>query len=208
MLAAEKESLGLFISAHPLKEVGPALRAKSDSTLGEMAERKDGDWVTVGGIVTQFKKIKTKKGDWMAFATIYDMEDSVECVVFGKVLDACGDALDIDTIVLVRGRVDHKDRDSTSLIAQQIEKFEPSAEEIEKAAAEAIKPVLAPTALRLRLDATALPASALVELKDLLAGFPRRSRRRDRDGDLRRSAPAPARPQLPGDAQCKPLRRA
>ena len=172
LLAAEKESLGLFVSAHPLKEVGPALRAKADGTLGEMAARKDGDWVTVGGIVTQFKKIKTKKGDWMAFATIYDMEDSVECVVFGKVLEACGDALELDTIVLVRGRVDHKDRDSTSLIAQQIEKFEPSAEEIETAAAEAIKPVLAPSALRLRLDATVLPASALMELKDLLAGFP------------------------------------
>ncbi len=172
MLAAEKESLGLFISAHPLKDVGPALRAKADSTLAELADRRDGDWVTIGGMVTQFKKIKTKKGDLMAFATIYDLEASVEIVVFGKVLDACGDALDTDSIVLVRGKVDHKDRDKTCLIAQQVERFEPSEEELRKAQVQAAKPVLPPAALRLRLDATALPATALGELKEVLAGFP------------------------------------
>jgi DNA polymerase III subunit alpha len=172
MLAAEKESLGLFISAHPLKEVGPALRAKSDSTLAELSDRRDGDWVTVGGIVTQFKKIKTKKGDMMAFATIYDLEASVEIVVFGKVLDACGNALEADSVVLVRGKVDHKDRDKTCLIAQQVESFAPSEQEVLKAQMQAAKPALTPAALRLRLDATALPATALGELKDLLAGFP------------------------------------
>jgi DNA polymerase-3 subunit alpha len=172
MLAAEKESLGLFISAHPLKDVGPALRAKADSTLAELADRRDGDWVTIGGMVTQFKKIKTKKGDLMAFATIYDLEASVEIVVFGKVLDACGDALDTDAIVLVRGKVDHRDRDKTCLIAQQVERFEPSEEEVLKAQVQAAKPALTPAALRLRLDATALPATALGELKDVLSGFP------------------------------------
>jgi DNA polymerase-3 subunit alpha len=172
MLAAEKESLGLFISEHPLKDVGPALRARADSTLAELADRRDGDWVTVGGMVTQFKKIKTKKGDLMAFATIYDLEASVEIVVFGKVLDASGDALDTDSIVLVRGKVDHKDRDKTCLIAQQVERFEPSDEEVLKAQVQAAKPALTPAALRLRLDATALPATALGDLKDVLAGFP------------------------------------
>jgi DNA polymerase-3 subunit alpha len=172
MLAAEKESLGLFISAHPLKDVGLALRAKADSTLAELSDRRDGDWVTIGGMITQAKRIKTKKGDWMMFATIYDLEASVEIVVFGKVLDACGDALDTDSIVLVRGKVDHKDRDKTCLVAQQVERFAPSEEEVLQAQVQAAKPALTPAALRLRLDATALPATALGELKDLLAGFP------------------------------------
>ena len=123
-------------------------------------------------MVTQAKRIKTKKGDWMMFATIYDLEASVEIVVFGKVLDACGDALETDSIVLVRGKVDHKDRDKTCLIAQQVERFAPSEEEVLEAQVQAAKPALTPAALRLRLDATALPATALGELKDLLAGFP------------------------------------
>src|SRR5450755_4982035 len=116
-------------------------------------------------MITQAKRIKTKKGDWMMFATIYDLEASVEIVVFGKVLDACGNALDTDSIVLVRGKVDHKDRDKTCLIAQQVERFEPSPEEVLEAQVQAAKPILAPSALRLRLDATALAATALGELK-------------------------------------------
>ena len=172
LLAAEKESLGLFVSAHPLKELGPALAARADSSIAELADRRDGDWVTVGGMITQSKKIKTRKGDWMSFITLSDTEESVECIVFGKVMESAGDALATDAIVLIRGKVEHKERGATSLVAQQIERFEPSAEEVQTARAQAVKPVLGPAALRLHLDATALPATALAELKDLLAGFP------------------------------------
>jgi DNA polymerase-3 subunit alpha len=88
------------------------------------------------------------------------------------VLEACGNALETDSIVLVRGKVDHKDRDTTCVIAQQVELFAPSEEEVLKAQVQAAKPALTPSALRLRLDATALPMSMLGELKELLAGFP------------------------------------
>jgi DNA polymerase-3 subunit alpha len=183
LLAAEKESLGLYVSTHPLKEIGPALRAKADFTVEELSDRRDGDWVTVGGMITQFKKIKTRKGDMMSFITLSDTEDSVECIVFGKVMESAGSALELDSIVLIRGKVEHKERDSTSLVAQQIERFEPTAEEIAKAKAKeaslggpapatAGAAARARQALRLRLDAAALPASALGELRDLLTGFP------------------------------------
>jgi DNA polymerase-3 subunit alpha len=172
LLAAEKEALGLFISAHPLKEVGPALRAKADSTLAELSARRDGDWVTIGGMVTQAKRIKTKKGDIMMFATLYDLDTSVEIIVFGKTLASCEEALQLDSIVLVRGKVDHKDRDTTCLIAQQVELFQPTEAEVLEAQVQAAKPALGPSALKLRLDATALPASVLGELKDVLSGFP------------------------------------
>ena len=152
--------------------MGAALRARADSSLAELADRRDGDWVTVGGMVTQAKRIKTKKGDWMMFATLYDLEASVEIIVFGKALAASEDALATDSIVLVRGRVDHKDRDKTCVVAQQVERFEPSAGGGGQGSGGGGQAVLAPTALRLRLDATALPATALGELKDVLAGFP------------------------------------
>jgi len=183
LLAAEKESLGLYVSTHPLKEIGPALRARADFTVGELADRKDGDWVTVGGMITQCKKIKTRKGDMMSFITLSDTEDSVECIVFSKVMESAGSALDLDSIVLIRGKVEHKDRETTSLVAQQIERFEPSPEEVEKAKAKEAElggpapsaagvAARARQALRLRLDAAALPASCLGELRDLLTGFP------------------------------------
>ena len=172
LLAAEKEAIGLFISAHPLKEVGAALRAKVDCSLAELVDRRDGDWVTAGGMITQAKRIRTKKGDPMMFAALDDLSASVEIIVFGKALAAHQEALAVDSIVLVRGRVDHKDREKTCIIAQQIELFEPSADEVREAQEQAAKVVLGPSALRLRLDASALPATALGELKELLAGFP------------------------------------
>jgi DNA polymerase-3 subunit alpha len=172
LLALEKESIGLFISAHPLKEVGPALRAASDNTLAELGDRRDGDWVTVGGMITQCKRIKTKKGDWMMFATLDDLSASIEMVVFGKAMDAAGDALAPDNIVLVRGTVDHKDRDRTCLVAQKIELFAPSEAEVEQAREQEIKPTVRANALRLALDAAILPARVLGELKGVLAEFP------------------------------------
>jgi DNA polymerase-3 subunit alpha len=173
LLAAEKESLGLFISAHPLKDVGPALSASVDCSLPQVSGKRDGEWVTIGGMIAQAKRIRTKKGDPMMFATLDDLEGSVELVIFGKALAASEDAVATDTIVLVRGRIDHKDRDKTCVIAQQIERFQPSPEEVQEATEQAEKRAAAlPSVLRLRLDATALQASVLVELKDLLAGFP------------------------------------
>jgi DNA polymerase III subunit alpha len=172
LLAAEKESIGLFISAHPLKEVRPALHARVECPLSELPGRRDGDWVTIGGMIVENKTIRTKKGDPMMFATLDDLEASVELLVFGNVLSTARELLAPDSIVLIRGRVDHKDRETTCIVVQQVERFEPTAEEVEQAREEAARRPILPSALRLRLDATALAASVLSELKDVLAGFP------------------------------------
>jgi DNA polymerase-3 subunit alpha len=173
LLAAEKESIGLFVSAHPLKALGPAMAAATDCDLGAIRERRDGDWVTVGGIISQPKRLRTKKGDTMMFATLEALEGSVELVVFAKPLEECADALVADAIVLVRGRVDHKDQLRTCVVVQKVERFEPTAEQVNEARAHAAEAeVLAKAPVHLRLDAAALPARALDELKDVLADFP------------------------------------
>ena len=172
LLAAEKESLGLFISEHPLKQVRGALAERVDCSLADLQSRRDGDWVTVGGMITQAKRIRTKKGDPMMFATLDDLDGSVEILVFGRALASCEDALAPDSVVLVRGKVDHKDRDKTCIVAQQIERFAPSPEEIHEAAEREAERLAKPSLLRLRLLAAALPAGALSDLKDVLAAFP------------------------------------
>ena len=130
----EKETLGLFLSSHPLKEVRPALRARVDCSLTELAAKKDGEWVTVGGMIAECKRIRTKKGDPMMFATLDDLEGQVELLVFNSAYAANEDKVDVDKIVIVRGRVDHKEEGETKLVAQEVEAFEPSAEEVLKAA--------------------------------------------------------------------------
>ena len=60
LLALEKETLGTYLSSHPLTEVREALRARVDCGLAELASKPDGAWVTVGGIVTESKKIRPR----------------------------------------------------------------------------------------------------------------------------------------------------
>jgi DNA polymerase-3 subunit alpha len=172
LLAAEKEALGLFISEHPLKAVRGALAARVECSLAELEARRDGDWATVGGIVTQTKRIRTKKGDPMMFATLDDLEGQVEMLVFGNVLSTAEEALTPDTIVVVRGRVDHKDG-VTCLIVQEASEFEPTPEELASAEAQAAARAAArQQVLRLRVDAARLPAAVLDDLKHLLERFP------------------------------------
>jgi len=172
LLAVEKESIGLFVSAHPLKAVREAMRLKVDCSLAKLAERRDGEWVTAGGIITQTKKIRTKKGDHMMFATLDDLEGSVEILVFGKALAAHEEALALDSVVLIRGRVDHKDAAKTCLVVQEATAFAPSEEEVAAAREKARTIPVGPQPVRLRLDATALPASIIDDLKHLIASYP------------------------------------
>jgi DNA polymerase III subunit alpha len=130
----EKETLGLFLSSHPLKEVRPALRAKVDCSLADLKGKKDGEWVTVGGMIAECKRIRTKKGDPMMFATLDDLEGQVELLVFNSAYAANAEKVDVDKIVIVRGRVDHKEEGETKLVAQEVEAFEPTAEEVAEAA--------------------------------------------------------------------------
>src|SRR5205085_771646 len=172
LLAVEKEAIGLFVSAHPLKQVREALRARVDCPLADLAQRRDKDWVSAGGIITAAKKIRTRNGEHMMFATLDDLEGSVEILVFGKALAEYEGALGVDSVVVVRGRVDHKDADKTCLVVQSVEAFAPTPEEIERAHANAATRKVGPLPLHVRLDAAAHPASIIDELKHLLANFP------------------------------------
>jgi DNA polymerase-3 subunit alpha len=181
LLAMEKEAIGLFISTHPLKPLRTALRARVDCPLGALAERREKEWLTVGGIITQTKRIRTRNGEPMMFATLADLEDSVEMLLFGKALAEHEAALVVDEIVLVRGRVDHKEAGKTCVVVGEVERFSPSREEIAAASTpapserdERPEPTLqpAPAAVRVQLDAARLPASVIDELKRVIAEFP------------------------------------
>jgi DNA polymerase III subunit alpha len=134
MLAMEKETLGTYLSSHPLTEVGPALRARVDCSLAQLGGKPDGAWVTVGGIVVECKKIRTKSGNQMMFATLDDVEGQVEMLVFKADQAESAQVIQPDAIVLVRGRLDHKDRGETKLVVQEAQRFEPDEMEIAKAA--------------------------------------------------------------------------
>jgi DNA polymerase III subunit alpha len=166
----EKETLGLFLSSHPLKEVRHALRARVECSLADLDGKKDGEWVTVGGMIAECKRIRTKNGDPMMFATLDDLEGQVELLVFNSAYAANADKVDLDKIVIVRGRVDHKEAGETKLVAQEVELFEPSEEELLRAAEEA---VVEAVVRRLTLHVSpGVPDSFLEDLKEVVGHHP------------------------------------
>ncbi len=176
LLAAEKEAIGLFVSAHPLKPLREALRARVDCPLSSLADRRDKDLVTVGGIITETKRIRTRNGDHMMFATLDDLAGSVELLVFGKALAEHEAVLVADEIVLVKGRVDHKEAGSTCLVVQSVQRFAPSQEEIERARAKAAAAAATASAqarpVHLRVSAAELSSGAIDSLKQAIEDFP------------------------------------
>jgi DNA polymerase-3 subunit alpha len=176
LLKVEKESIGLFISAHPLKPLREALRAKADCSLSALADRRDKDWVTVGGIIVEAKKIKTRNGDHMMFATLDDLAGNVEILVFGKALNEFEAALAVDEVVLIKGRVDHKEAGKTCLVVQSAQRFAPSQEEIEQASAASARRGAVATAIaepvRLRVSAGAIGTGLIEDLKHAIQEYP------------------------------------
>jgi DNA polymerase-3 subunit alpha len=156
LLRLEKETLGLYVSEHPLSSIRGELRAKTDATLAELERRRDGEIVTVGGIVSDVKHLTTKKGEPMVFLRLDDVTGGAEVLVFNSTYAAASELCVPDRILIVKGRVDHKEGE-TKLLAQDVKPFEA---------------VAARREVRLRIDATQAAAGIIAELARLIRDFP------------------------------------
>jgi DNA polymerase-3 subunit alpha len=157
LLRLEKETLGLYVSEHPLERVRGELRRKTDCSLAEVERRRDGEIVVVAGIVSALKQVTTKRGDPMVFATLDDLTGSAEVVVFNSTYAAARDHLEPDRVLVVKGRVDHKQAGETKVIAMEVTPFEATPVRHE---------------VRLRIDARRAPAGLIRELATLVKDYP------------------------------------
>ena len=150
LLAGERETLGLFVSSHPLSDIADQLRRKVDVPIRELENRKEGETVTIGGLVSSVRQTMTKKGDPMAFVQLEDTTGVVEVVVFSKAFTAARPLLEQDRIVIVKGRVDQRGGGETKLVAFEVAEFD----------AVAIIGIV-----RIEVDARNAPADAIERLR-------------------------------------------
>ena len=104
-LAWERELLGMYFSGHPLDKYRDYLRRHTVS-LAHIDEVPDRAEVTVGGRVSEVKRIITRAGEEMAFVTLEDEYDSIEVIVFPKVWQQAKTFLAKDRIVTARGNIE------------------------------------------------------------------------------------------------------
>ena len=124
-LEFERETLGIYVSGHPLDEYADSIRRTASTTVVDIkkdAEEKDidGKRVTLAGLVTG-KKIKiTKSNTQMAFVKFEDITGTMEVVVFPKILQKCDAFLDGDLPVVISGRLDSAEEGTPKLLAEEI----------------------------------------------------------------------------------------
>ena len=158
LLAFEKESLGFYVSGHPLGRFEQILDKFTNTNAVSVKELNDGQVVRIGGIVGSTKTIKTKRGDLMAFVSVEDMHGSVEVVVFSSVYPAASALLFEDNPLLVQGRV-QKDEQAVKVIAETVIEMD-RAEEIWTAS------------IHLHLDVDRTDRDLLLQLQDTLRHHP------------------------------------
>ncbi len=155
LLRLEKEVLGLYVSEHPLAAVRDQLRRKTDCGLADLERHRDGEIVTVGGIVGALKQLTTKKGEPMVFMRLDDLTGSTECVVFNSVYAHSRELLVPDAVLVVKARIDHKEGE-TKLIALEVSAFEATPERRE---------------VRLKIDALKARPGVIRELASLVKEY-------------------------------------
>jgi DNA polymerase-3 subunit alpha len=120
-LAYEKESLGLYLSGHPIDAYRDQLDSAGARTIASLIV---GDkMVLVGGIIRTHRALKTRRGAPMAVLSLEDRGGSLEVVVFPKVYERCGTILAPDRMVLVSGKLD-KDEETARLMADDVRPIE------------------------------------------------------------------------------------
>ncbi len=101
-LRGERESLGFYLSGHPMAEFRPTLQDMGAVPLGNLAERTG---VLVAGLPVARRSTRTRKGDRIYFLTLEDETGRIDVVVFSEIWNGSRLALAEDTPVLVFGDV-------------------------------------------------------------------------------------------------------
>src|SRR6185436_5004418 len=116
-LAFEKESLGLYMSGHPLDRFGDELKTFGARRVADLTASEADIWV--GGIVSGLRPLKTRKGDRMAVFMLDDVAGNVEVVVFPETFSKFGSLVENDAMLLVRGKLE-KDDESARIVSTEL----------------------------------------------------------------------------------------
>ncbi len=105
-LRLEKELLGLYLSDHPLRRISAELAKLSDTQAVEVTSALQDTEVRVAGLVREVRRVVTRKGQIMAYATLEDLTGSVDVVLFPRVFEQARLLFEPDKVVVVQGKVD------------------------------------------------------------------------------------------------------
>ncbi|HUY74659.1 MAG TPA: DNA polymerase III subunit alpha [Candidatus Dormibacteraeota bacterium] len=105
-LRLEKELLGLYLSDHPLRRISAELARLSDTQAVEVTSALQETEVRVAGLVREVRRVVTRKGQIMAYATLEDLTGTVDVVLFPRIFEQTRLLFEPDKVLVVQGKVD------------------------------------------------------------------------------------------------------
>jgi DNA polymerase-3 subunit alpha len=122
LLKSEKETLGFYISGHPLQGYEAAMKDIANADVDSLATQfHHGAQVCLGGIIIELAVRTTKKGDKFALMQIEDQYGSVKIVVWPETYKKSMSVLQENAPILVRGKLEIDDGGGMSIISDEIQ---------------------------------------------------------------------------------------
>ena len=122
-LSGEKETLGLYLTGHPITRFEPELEKIRNARLSELRP-ESGRTQTVAGLVAGLRTVNTRNGR-MGIATLDDRTARVEVRVYAELFSSCREKLVKDRLLIVEGEVEDDDfAGGCSVIASAIDDLE------------------------------------------------------------------------------------
>ncbi len=119
LLSIEKETLGFYITGHPLLNFADRLKLVTNSDSGNLNSKKDKDTVIIAGVVSSLTERLTKRKDMMCNVVLEDLQGSVGIIFWADVYKKHFDILHADEPVIISGTIDVGD-EALKLIAQEV----------------------------------------------------------------------------------------
>jgi DNA polymerase-3 subunit alpha len=167
-LKHEKETLGFYITGHPLRKYAAEVKTYGNATTGILSEKPSGSDVSIGGIVSSVRHMRTKKGEAMGVILLEDWDGVVEVLVFPDTFAKTQRLLETDAPVFVCGKLDN-DESSVKILASEIYPMERVKETLSRTVTIHINADIAPTDIAERLqpviDEKRGPAEIIFELE-------------------------------------------
>ncbi|MFT5321240.1 MAG: DNA polymerase-3 subunit alpha [Pseudohongiellaceae bacterium] len=123
-LQEEKDSLGLYLSGHPIEEYLPEIQLMTKNRIVNLKADKSNQMVI--GLIHDMRIIKSKRGDTIAILTLDDRSARIEVSLFGEVYESCREILSKDIVVFVEGAVsldEYSGNSSLQIRARKIMSF-------------------------------------------------------------------------------------
>lgn len=158
LLDAELATVGFYISGHPMAKHAARLKELGALELVAAEGRRNGEEITVAGMVMALRPMRSRKGDRWAIATLQDMTGSLEILIFPEAYGRLEGVLKSGAPLLIKGRVNAEDA-GTRIAVQE---------------AKPLDQLGSPGSgsMRVRIDLGSIDTYTLDELKKVFASAP------------------------------------